>query len=62
MPYLISPKAAADQIGVGVHVVKAWTRRADDPLPSVVVGDSGKHRKIIADLIDEWLERQATRK
>lgn len=62
MTQLISPQQAADQIGVSIHQVYAWIRRADDPLPSLTVGQTGKFRKVIAEAIGPWLEAEATRK
>lgn len=59
---LISPQEAASQIGVSVHTVKVWIRRAADPLPSVDVGQSGKFRKVIAAEIAPWLSAEASRK
>lgn len=61
MEQLISPREAADQIGVSVATIKAWMRRASDPLPSVVVGQSGKFRRIIKDQIAPWLTAEASR-
>jgi excisionase family DNA binding protein len=56
---LITPKEAAEQIGVSLTTVKTWLNRANDPLPSIVVGDAGTHRRVVADLIQPWLEQQA---
>lgn len=59
---LISPKEAAEQIGVSVATVKVWMRRADNPLPSVAVGTSGTHYRVVADAITDWLSDEASRK
>jgi transposase len=62
MQNLISPQEAAKQIGVSVHTIKVWMRRAEDPLPSVQVGESGKFLKVIASEIEPWLTAEASRK
>lgn len=62
MEYLVSPREAADRIGVSVSTVKAWMNRADHPLPSVQVGQSGSHKRVVVAKIDEWLEAEASRK
>lgn len=62
MEYLVSPREAADRIGVSVATVKAWINRADHPLPSVQVGNSGSHKRVIVSKIDEWLQAEAARK
>ena len=59
---LISPREAAERIGVSMATVKAWMRRADHPLPSVQVGASGKFHKVVSDQIDAWLVAEASRK
>lgn len=61
MEQLITPREAAERIGVSVATVKAWIYRAADPLPSVVVGQSGKFRRIVASQIDPWLTAEASR-
>lgn len=61
MEQLISPREAADRIGVSVSTVKAWMRRSQDPLPSVQVGTSGKFRKVLAAEIPSWLTSEASR-
>ena len=48
MTEVLSAPEAARLIGVSIHQVKAWMRRADDPLPSVLVGTSGRVRKVLA--------------
>ena len=58
---LVSPPAAAKIIGVNVAQVYEWTRRVNDPLPNVLVGTSGRFRKVIRDEIPMWLARQAER-
>lgn len=62
MSSLISPREAAKRIGVGVGTVKTWALRANDPLPSVRVGATNTHMRILASEIDSWLARQATSK
>lgn len=59
---LISPKQAAEQIGVSVATVKVWIRRAENPLPAVAVGTSGTHYRVVADAITDWLADEASRK
>ena len=59
---LISAAQAAERIGVSVATVKAWMRRAYDPLPAVQVGVSGRFHKVLADQIDAWLVAEASRK
>ena len=49
MTELLSPPQAARLIGTNVAQVKEWMRRADQPLPSVPVGKSGKFRKVLRD-------------
>jgi len=61
VPQLLSPRDAAEFIGANLGQVYVWMRRADDPLPSVPVGNSGKHRKVIAEQIQPWLDREAQR-
>lgn len=58
---LISATQAAERIGVSVATVKAWMRRAADPLPAVQVGASGRFYKVLADQIDPWLQAEAAR-
>lgn len=62
MPVLLTPKDAAERLGVGVQLVYEWCARTDDPLPHVVVGKSGRFRRIIAAEIDGWLSREADRR
>lgn len=62
MQQLISPREAAERIGVSVATIKAWIRRKDQPLPAVVVGESGKFLKVVAAEIDPWLAAEAQRK
>lgn len=59
---LISTAQAAERIGVSVATVKAWMRRAHDPLPAIQVGESGRFFKVLADQIDAWLVAEAARK
>lgn len=59
---LLTPKEAAEQIGVSLNTIKTWISRADEPLPSIIVGDTGSHRRIVAELVTPWLENEAQRK
>lgn len=61
MPKLLTPDEAAEEIGVGRRQVEDWIRRADDPLPSLLMGEARTHRRIIAEAIDSWLESEAAR-
>lgn len=61
-PQLIYAHEAAERIGVSTTTVKAWMRRAQNPLPSVQVGRTGRIHKVIADEIDAWLAAEAARK
>lgn len=61
MSELLSAPEVARHVGVSIHQVKAWMRRADDPLPSVAVGTSGRVRKILREQIAPWLECEAAR-
>lgn len=61
MAKLLSSREAASVIGTHLVQVREWTRRLDDPLPTVPVGKTGKFRKIIADEIPAWLAREAGR-
>lgn len=58
---LLTPKEAAEQLGVSVPTVKAWMNRKHNPLPSVEVGTSGRHRRVLADKVAAWLELEATK-
>lgn len=58
---LITPAEAAKRIGVSHNTVRSWIRRAENPLPSVVVGQSGRNRKVITEAITPWLEAEAAR-
>lgn len=60
MQALVSPAEAARRIGVSHATVRCWIRRADNPLPSVIVGASGRNRKVIVSEIDQWLSSEAT--
>lgn len=62
MEHLITAKEAAEQIGVSAATVRSWMRRGTDPLPSVQVGSTGSHRRIVASQITPWLEAEASRK
>lgn len=59
---LIGVREAAEQIGVSDETVRTWMHRVEDPIPSVVVGKSGRNRKIIAEEIGPWLAAEASRK
>lgn len=59
---LLTPREAAERIGVSVTTVKEWMRRAADPLPSMQVGHSGRVHRVVADQIDPWLVAEAARK
>lgn len=61
MTKLVSPPEAARILGVHPEQVREWMRRADDPLPSVPVGSTGKHRRVVADSIPDWLARESAR-
>lgn len=58
---LLSPREAAQAMGVSVATVKAWIRRNDNPLPAVQVGSSGRFYKVIAEQINPWLIAEASR-
>jgi hypothetical protein len=62
MKQLLSPREAGEQIGVSLTTIKAWMRRAENPLPNITVGATGRVHKIIASEIDGWLSAEATRK
>lgn len=62
MKQLLSADEAANQIGVSRSTIKAWMRRAEHPLPSIQVGETGRVRKIVASEIDGWLTAEAARK
>lgn len=61
MTQLISPAQAAKRMGVSLGMVYTWMRRAENPLPSVPVGKSGRNAKVVASQIDEWLAAEAER-
>lgn len=61
MEQLISAREAAARIGVSVVTIKAWMRRADNPLPAVQVGASGRHHRIVASQINDWLLAESAR-
>lgn len=61
MQQLITAHEAAEIIGVSVHTIKAWMRRAEYPLPSVQVGSTGSHLRVVASQINLWLEAEAAR-
>jgi len=51
----------AEEIGIELKTVRAWTKRAVDPLPTVPAGDGGKglreRRKVVMALYPAWIER-----
>lgn len=49
-------------MGVSLTTVKAWMKRADHPLPSIQVGASGRHLRVVSDQIGPWLVSEAARK
>lgn len=59
---LLLPREAAEILGVSVATVKSWMKRKNHPLPSVVVGQSGRNLKVIAAQIEPWLDAEAQRK
>ena len=61
MRQLLTPRQAAKEIGSNLEQVYVWMRRLDDPLPSVSVGASGRHRRVVAEQIGPWLAREAER-
>jgi len=56
---LLLPSVVARRLGVSYEKVMEWARRAEDPLPNVLVG--WKH-KIIAAEIGPWLVRENERR
>ena len=58
---LLSPREAAEAMGVSIATVKTWIRRADNPLPAVQVGSSGRFYKVVAEQINPWLIAEASR-
>lgn len=61
MTQLISPADAAKRMGVSLGMVYVWMRRADNPLPSVTVGRTGRNAKVVSAEIDNWLADEAAR-
>jgi hypothetical protein len=59
---LISPREAGEQIGVSLTTIKAWMRRAENPLPHIQVGSTGRVHKIVVAEINGWLTAEAARK
>lgn len=62
MEALATAREVAESLGVSVRVVREWMRRANDPLPSVVVGSSGRFAKVIAAEVPGWLAAEAERR
>lgn len=62
MELLVTPNEAARMMGVSHQSVRAWIKRIHDPLPSIVVGSSGRNRKVIVSEIAPWLAAEAARK
>lgn len=62
-PKLLSIPKAAEVIGEDIDTVREWTRRPNDPLPTIVTGSghTREHRKVVMAMVDEWIERN-TRK
>lgn len=58
---LMTPRQAADEVGVSLATIKTWMKRQTDPLPSVVVGAAGTHRRVLGDMLRPWLEAEAAR-
>lgn len=58
---LLNRREAAERIGVSVTTVETWMRRADNPIPTMQVGASGRHLRVVADQIDPWLAAEAER-
>jgi hypothetical protein len=62
-PKLLTIPKAAKVIGEDKEIVRAWTRRAVDPLPTVVSGaGTGKRvvHKVVMAAVDPWLARNST--
>lgn len=62
MQALISPREAARRIGVSHTTIRTWLHRKQHPLPSVIVGASGRNLKVIVAEIEPWLAAEAARK
>ena len=60
-PRLLKPREAAEELSTNVAQVKEWMRRAEHPLPSIVVGQSGKFRKVVAAELDGWFAEEVKR-
>lgn len=58
---LLTPRETAERLGVSVTTVKTWIHRAENPLPSIEVGASGRHRRVVAEQIDGWLYDESLR-
>ena len=61
MTQLLTPREAAAILGTNVAQVKEWSRRVDHPLPTILVGSSGRFRKIVSEEIPAWLKGEIER-
>ena len=61
MKELISPQEAANRIGVSVRTIKVWMTKPDHPLPSIQVGPSGSHFRILTSEIEPWIKAEASK-
>lgn len=63
-PKLLSFPKAAKAIGVDIEIVREWTSRLVDPLPTVVTSKPEAKRvfrKVVMADVDAWLERNSSR-
>ena len=51
----------ARETGFSYRQIRAWASRPYDPLPSVLVGASQRHRRVFASDFDKWLLRETAR-
>ncbi|MDI9600124.1 MAG: helix-turn-helix domain-containing protein [Acidobacteriota bacterium] len=61
MAELVTAAEAAEILGVSVHRVREFMRRAEDPLPSIRRVEGGSRRLVVFEEIRPWLRRQAER-
>lgn len=61
LPKTVSVPRAVELTGLTKRELYELINRQDDPLPSVPVGRTGTHRRVIVAEIDGWLLRQAVR-
>ncbi len=61
MSELVTAAEAAEIIGVTTNRVREYMRRADDPLPSMLVAEGGTRRLVVTEEIRPWVRRQAER-